>query len=133
MNSKMPTTLINVLKHLYKMSYADGFAYSQLALILPPQAFFDLIRVFGGTRLYIPTKEEFNDLLLFCLVEEIGNYEVAVAANPEILNGFTKSRYEAIADQVYQRTKPAERPSRDRKRAARRRRTLAGKEDGRKG
>ena len=99
----MQKTLIDVLKHLYKI--ADDFPYSQLALCLDEKNFFDLIRVFGGTKLYIPTIEEFTRLVQFCLVEEIGNYKEAVAANPEVLDGFTERRYKRILDRIYKKPK----------------------------
>ena len=114
MKPKMQKTLIDVLKHLYKL--ADDFPYSQLALVMDQDNLFSLMRVFGGQRLYIPTIDEFTRLLQFCLVEEIGSYEEALSINPEVLNGFTKSRYDRLADIVYKRVDPNQRKKRNHQR-----------------
>lgn len=114
MNYKMPKTLIDVLKHLYKL--ADDFPYTQLALCLDQKNFFDLLRVFGGQKLYIPTTEEFIRLVQFCLVEEIGDYTEAVAANPEVLDGFTESQYKRLFNKVYNGAENSKRKERNRKR-----------------
>lgn len=98
MTSNAPKTLIDVLKHLYKM--ADDFPYTQLALCLDPKNLFDLLRVFGGQRLYIPTVNEFTRLIQFCIVDEIGNYAEAAAANKEVLRGFSEKSYNRMLDQI---------------------------------
>lgn len=95
---KAPKTLINVLSHLYKIS--DDFPYSQLALCLDTKNLFDLLRVFGGQNLYIPTTKEFIQLIQFCIVEEIGDFESAVAINSEVLNGFTKTKYNRMLNKL---------------------------------
>lgn len=104
MDPKAPKTLIDVLKHLYKL--ADKFPYSQLALCLDEKNLFDLMRVFGGKSIYIPTTQEFITLIQFCIVEEIGDYKTALSTNREVLNGFSEAKYNRIADQVYNRIKP---------------------------
>jgi hypothetical protein len=100
----MPKTLINVLKKLYKLS--DDFPYSQLSLVLDQKSLFDLMRVFGGTSLYIPTVKEFTQLIQFCIVEEFGDYETAVATNSEVLNGFTETKYHKLANKLFGRPIP---------------------------
>lgn len=102
---KTPKTLINVLKRLYKLS--DDFPYSQLSLVLDQKNLFDLMRVFGGSTLYIPTVKEFTQLLQFCIVEEFESYEIALATNPEVLNGFTKTKYNKLANKLLGRPIPA--------------------------
>lgn len=114
MNYKMPKTLIDVLKHLYKL--ADDFPYSQLALCLDQNNLFDLLRVFGGQKLYIPTVEEFTQLVQFCLVEEIGDYKEAIAINPEVLDGFTEAKYKRISNKLYTRVEEGKRKKRNRNR-----------------
>lgn len=114
----MPKTLIDVLKHLYKL--ADDFPYTQLALCLDQKNFFDLIRVFGGQTLYIPTTEEFIQLVQFCLVEEIGDYTEAVAANPEVLSGFTECKYKKLFDRIHNYSEDRERENRNRDRKSKR-------------
>lgn len=101
MNSKMPKTLLDVMKHLYKMK--DDFPYTQLSLCLDQKSFFDLMRVFGGQNLYIPTTEEFIRLLQFCIVDEIGDYEQAYALNQEVLSGLTETRYRRMFENIYHR------------------------------
>lgn len=110
----MPKTLIDVLKHLYKL--ADDFPYSQLALCLDQNNLFDLLRVFGGQKLYIPTVEEFTQLVQFCLVEEIGDYKEAIAINPEVLDGFTEAKYKRISNKLYTRVEEGKRKKRNRNR-----------------
>ena len=110
----MPKTLIDVLKHLYKL--ADDFPYSQLALCLDQKNLFDLLRVFGGQKLYIPTVEEFTQLVQFCLVEEIGDYKEAIAINPEVLDGFTEAKYKRISNKLYTRVEEGKRKKRNRNR-----------------
>lgn len=112
MNSKMPKTLINVLKKLYKIS--DDFPYSQLSLVLDQKSLFDLLRVFGGTNLYIPTVKEFTQLIQFCIVEEFEDYETAISINPEVLNGFTETKYHKLANKLFGRPIPAKRKGGDR-------------------
>ena len=102
MISKMPKTLIDVLKHLYKV--ADDFPYSLLALVMDQRTLFDFIRVFGGQTLYIPTLKEFTQLVQFCIVEEVGDYDTAVATNKEVLSGFTKARYNRLSERIHQGT-----------------------------
>ena len=114
MNYKTPKTLIDVLKHLYKL--ADDFPYTQLALCLDQKNLFDLLRVFGGQKLYIPTIEEFTQLVQFCLVEEIGDYKEAIAINPEVLNGFTEAKYKRIFNKVYNGSEDVKRKKRNRDR-----------------
>lgn len=114
MKNKMPKTLIDVLKHMYKLG--DDFPYSQLSLVMDSNTLFDLMRVFGGQRLYIPTPQEFTRLIQFCLVEEVGSYEEALKINPEALNGFTKSRYDKFADIIYKRVEKPQRKKRNSKR-----------------
>jgi hypothetical protein len=101
---KIPKTLINVLKNLYKIS--DDFPYSQLGLVLDQKNLFDLLRVFGGTTLYIPTVKEFTQLLQFCIVEEFGDFETAFSTNSEVLNGFTEIKYHRLANKIYGRPIP---------------------------
>ena len=108
---KMPKTLINVLKKLYKIS--DDFPYSQLSLVLDQKSLFDLMRVFGGTTLYIPTVKEFTQLIQFCIIEEFDSYETAVATNSEVLNGFTKTKYHKLANKLFGRPIPTEGEQRD--------------------
>lgn len=103
----MPKTLINVLKKLYKLS--DDFPYSQLSLVLDQKSLFDLMRVFGGTTLYIPTVKEFTQLIQFCIVEEFEDYETAVATNSEVLNGFTETKYHRLANKLFGRPIPTKR------------------------
>jgi hypothetical protein len=103
----MPKTLINVLKKLYKV--ADDFPYSQLSLVLDQRSLFDLMRVFGGTTLYIPTVKEFTQLIQFCIVEEFEDYETALATNSEVLNGFTETKYHKLANKLFGRPIPTER------------------------
>ena len=98
MNIKTPKTLIDVLKHLYKL--ADDFPYSQLALCLEQKNLFDLFRVFGGQSLYIPTVDEFTSLIQFCIVEEVGSYAEAVEINKEALRGFSETKYNRILEQL---------------------------------
>lgn len=98
MNIKTPKTLIDVLKHLYKL--ADDFPYSQLALCLDQKNLFDLFRVFGGQSLYIPTVDEFTSLIQFCIVEEVGSYAEAVEINKEALRGFSETKYNRILEQL---------------------------------
>ena len=98
MNIKTPKTLIDVLKHLYKL--ADDFPYSQLALCLDQKNLFDLLRVFGGQSLYIPTVDEFTSLIQFCIVEEVGSYAEAVKINKEALCGFSETKYNRILEQL---------------------------------
>lgn len=98
MNIKTPKTLIDVLKHLYKL--ADDFPYSQLALCLDQKNLFDLLRVFGGQSLYIPTVDEFTSLIQFCIVEEVGSYSEAVEINKEALRGFSETKYNRILEQL---------------------------------
>ena len=100
----MPKTLINVLKKLYKIS--DDFPYSQLSLVLDQRNLFDLMRVFGGTTLYIPTVKEFTQLIQLCIVEELGDYKTAIATNPEVLNGFTETKYNRLANKLFGRPIP---------------------------
>lgn len=114
MNYKMPKTLMDILKHLYKI--ADDFPYSQLALCLDQNNLFDLLRVFGGQTLYIPTVNEFTQLIQFCIVEEVGNYEDAMAINSEVLNGFTIAKYQRIYDKVYHRDDQRKRKERGNRR-----------------
>lgn len=116
MNPKCHKTLIDVLKHLYKL--ADDFPYSQLALALDPQSLFDLMRIFGGQSLYIPTVPEFLELVQYCLVEEIGSYEDAISIEGEILNGFTKSKYDLISKKLRDHVKPGKRRKKNNKRKA---------------
>lgn len=110
----MPKTLMDILKHLYKI--ADDFPYSQLALCLDQNNLFDLLRVFGGQTLYIPTVNEFTQLIQFCIVEEVGNYEDAMAINSEVLNGFTIAKYQRIYDKVYHRDDQRKRKERGNRR-----------------
>lgn len=117
MKSKMPKTLIDVLKHMYKL--ADNFPYSQLSLVMDSDSLFSLMRVFGGQELYIPTTEEFTRLLQFCLVEELGGYDKAVNISSEVLHGFTKNRYDKIANIVYNRVEEAEGEKRNSNRKSR--------------
>lgn len=98
MTIKTPKTLIDVLKHLYKL--ADDFPYSQLALCLDQKNLFDLLRVFGGQSLYIPTVDEFTSLIQFCIVEEVGSYAEAVKINKEALCGFSETKYNRILEQL---------------------------------
>lgn len=98
MNVKTPKTLIDVLKHLYKL--ADDFPYSQLALCLDQKNLFDLLRVFGGQSLYIPTVDEFTSLIQFCIVEEVGSYAEAAEINKEALRGFSETKYNRILEQL---------------------------------
>lgn len=114
MNYKMPKTLMDILKHLYKI--ADDFPYSQLALCLDQNNLFDLLRVFGGQTLYIPTVNEFTQLVQFCIVEEVGSYEDAMAINSEVLNGFTIAKYQRIYDKVYHRDDQRKRKERGNRR-----------------
>lgn len=114
MNYKMPKTLMDILKHLYKI--ADDFPYSQLALCLDQNNLFDLLRVFGGQTLYIPTVNEFTQLIQFCIVEEVGSYEDAMAINSEVLNGFTIAKYQRIYDKVYHRDDQRKRKERGNRR-----------------
>lgn len=116
MNSKTPKTLIDVLKHLYKL--ADDFPYSQLALCLDTKNLFDLIRVFGGQRLYIPTLQEFISLIQFCIVEEIGDYKTAVSANKEVLDGFSEAKYNKMFDRIHNGVDPAKERKENRRRKA---------------
>lgn len=110
----MPKTLMDILKHLYKI--ADDFPYSQLALCLDQNNLFDLLRVFGGQTLYIPTVNEFTQLIQFCIVEEVGSYEDAMAINSEVLNGFTIAKYQRIYDKVYHRDDQRKRKERGNRR-----------------
>ena len=110
----MPKTLIDVLKHLYKL--ADDFPYTQLALCLDQKNFFDLMRVFGGQKLYIPTSEEFIQLLQFCIVEEVGEYSKAITINPEVLDGFTEAKYKRIFNKLYNKSEEGKRKKRNRDR-----------------
>lgn len=112
----MPKTLMDILKHLYKI--ADDFPYSQLALCLDQNNLFDLLRVFGGQTLYIPTVDEFTQLIQFCIVEEVGNYKDAMAINSEVLNGFTIAKYQRIYDKVYHRDDQRKRKERGNRRKA---------------
>lgn len=118
MNNKMPKTLIDVLEHLSEINKV--FPYSTLGLVLDKQNLFDLLRVFGGKTLYIPTVQEFTRLLQFCLVEEIGDYETAATISPEALNGFTKSRYDSYVDLIHNGIKPTKKKEKNRKRKAQR-------------
>lgn len=101
MISKMPKTLLDVMKHLYKIK--DDFPYTQLSLCLDQKSFFDLMRVFGGQSLYIPTIEEFTRLVQFCLVDEVGDYKQAFALNGEVLDGLTETRYRRMFENIYHR------------------------------
>lgn len=101
MTYKAPLTLVNVLKHLYKLK--DDFPYSQLALCLDAENLFNLMRVFGGQKIYIPKTEELVQLIQFCIIEEIGDYDLAKAANSEVLRGFTKKRYNRMFEKIHNR------------------------------
>jgi len=52
---------------------------------------------FGGTTVEVPTKEEFTRLVQACLVDAVGDYDLAKAANPEMLAGLSKARYEKLS------------------------------------
>lgn len=99
MNLKAPKTLIDILKHLHKLE--DDFPYSQLALCLDTKNLFDLMRVFGGQKLYIPTTTEFIRLIQFCIIEEIGDYKTAVTINSEVLRGFTERKYLKMYERIH--------------------------------
>ena len=74
------------------------------------------MRVFGGTTLYIPTVKEFTQLIQFCIVEEFEDYGTAVATNSEVLNGFTETKYNKLANKLLGRPLPESREKRNNKR-----------------
>ena len=90
--------LIKLLENLYKAT--EKFPYSALAFILKPNDLLDLLSYFGGTTIEVPTKEEFTRLVQTCLVDAIGNYDLAKAANPEMLAGLSKARYEKLSKKL---------------------------------
>lgn len=87
--------LIQLLENLYKAK--DSFPYSALAFILKPKDLFNLLSYFGGTTIEIPTIEEFTLLVQTCLVDSIGSFDDAKAANPEMLAGLSRARYERLS------------------------------------
>jgi len=99
-NSVNKELLIGVLEKLYKSTKA--YPYSALAYILKPEDLLNLLDYFGGTTIEIPTKEDFIKLVQTCLVDAIGDYDTAKAANPEMLNGLSRVRYDKISKKINQ-------------------------------
>lgn len=100
-NSINKEILIGVLEKLYKSTKA--YPYSALAYILKPEDLLNFLDYFGGTTLEIPTKEDFIKLVQTCLVDAIGgDYDLAKAANPEMLNGLSRVRYDKISKRINQ-------------------------------
>lgn len=99
-NSINKELLIEVLEKLYKATKA--YPYSALAYILKPNDLLNFLDYFGGTTLEIPTKEDFLKLVQVCLVDAVGDYDLAKASNPEMLNGLSKVRYDKISKMLNQ-------------------------------
>lgn len=90
--------LISLLEKLYKTK--KTFPYAALGFILKPNDLLNFISYFGGTTLEVPTKEEFTTLVQTCLVDAIGDFDTAKAANPEILHGLSRARYDRISKKL---------------------------------
>lgn len=90
--------LIKLLEKLYKSKRT--YPYSALAFILKPNDLMNLLSYFGGTTIEIPTVEEFTHIVQVCLVDAIGDFDLAKSANPEILNGLSKARYDRISKEL---------------------------------
>lgn len=90
--------LIKLLEKLYKAK--ENYPYSVLAFILKPNDLLNLLEYFGGTTIIVPTKEEFTLLVQTCLVDAIGDYDLAKSANPEMIAGLTKVKYDKFSKKL---------------------------------
>lgn len=87
--------LIKVLENLSKAK--KTFPYTALAFILKPNDLMNFLDYFGGTTIEVPTKEEFIQIVQVCLVQTVGDFDEAKAANPEVLSGLTRAKYHKLA------------------------------------
>ncbi len=90
--------LIEVLAKLYKAK--PQYPYAALAYILKPEDLLNFLDYFGGTTIEVPTKEEFTRLVQVCLIDAVGDFDKAKAANHEMLAGLSRKQYERISARI---------------------------------
>lgn len=90
--------LIEVLAKLYKAK--SSYPYAALAYILKPDELLNFLDYFGGTTIEIPTKEDFTKLVQVCLVDAVGDFDTAKAANHDMLAGLSRKQYERISKRI---------------------------------